>query len=189
MLSIHGRALRFCDGLPRREFLRVGGLGALGLSLPQLLRAQTAQAGSAKAASGGTFGQAKHCILMHLFGASPHQDTFDLKPEAPVEVRGEFMPIPTNVPGISISDHLPLLSQHADKYTIVRSVNHKEADHQAAFHDRAREVFEVQGIGFLVRLKKELPWERFDQWISEEVLAWLEEIEPGFQAWARGPAP
>ena len=61
--------------------------------------------------------------------------------------------------------------------------------YQAAFHDRAREVFEVQGIGFLVRLKKELPWERFDQWILEEVLAWLEAIEPGFQAWARGPAP
>ena len=135
MFSIHGKALRFCDGLPRREFVRVGGLGALGLSLPGLLRARTAQAEPAQASTAGTFGRAKHCILMHLFGAAPHQDTFDMKPEAPVEVRGEFMPIPTIVPGISVSDHLPLLSQQADKYTIVRSVNHKEADHQAAFHD------------------------------------------------------
>ncbi len=131
MLNIQGRTLNFCEGHPRRDFLRVGALSSLGLSLPSLLRLQS----QAHAAGHQTFGRAKRCILMHLWGAAPQQDTFDLKPDAPVEVRGPFLPIPTSVPGIEISDHLPLLSRHAEKFTIVRSVNHRESDHQAAFHD------------------------------------------------------
>ena len=131
MLTIQGRPLTFCDGHPRRDFLRVGALGTLGLSLPSLLRMQS----RADAAGSSTFGRARRCILMHLFGAAPHQDTFDMKPEAPREVRGEFMPIPSNVPGVEVCDHLPLLARQMDKVTVVRSVNHREADHQAAFHD------------------------------------------------------
>ncbi len=131
MLSVLGQQLDRSPGHPRREFLRVGALGSLGLGLPELLSLQS----ETHAASPATFGRAKRCILMHLWGAAPHQDTFDLKPEAPAEVRGPFLPIPTNVPGIEISDHLPLLARHAEKYTIVRSVNHREPDHQAAFHD------------------------------------------------------
>ena len=131
MLSVLGQQLDPSPRHPRREFLRVGALGSLGLGLPELLALQS----EAHAASSTTFGRAKRCILMHLWGASPHQDTFDLKPEAPIEVRGPFLPIPTNVPGVEIGDHLPLLARHAEKYTIVRSVNHTEGDHQAAFHD------------------------------------------------------
>jgi len=131
MLSVLGQQLDPSPRHPRREFLRVGALGSLGLGLPELLALQS----EAHAASSTTFGRAKRCILMHLWGASPHQDTFDLKPEAPIEVRGPFLPIPTNVPGVEIGDHLPLLARHAEKYTIVRSVNHSEGDHQAAFHD------------------------------------------------------
>ena len=131
MLRILGEQLDPSPLHPRREFLRVGALGSLGLGLPELLALQS----EAHAAGSTTFGRAKRCILMHLWGASPHQDTFDLKPEAPIEVRGPFLPIPTNVPGVEIGDHLPLLARHAEKYTIVRSVNHTEGDHQAAFHD------------------------------------------------------
>ena len=131
MLSIVGQQLETSPRHPRREFLRVGALGSLGLGLPELLALQT----QAHAAGSTTFGRAKRCILMHLWGAAPHQDTFDLKPEAPIEIRGPFLPIPTNVPGVEIGDHLPLLAGHAEKFTIVRSVNHSEGDHQAAFHD------------------------------------------------------
>ncbi len=132
MLSILGQQLATSPRHPRREFLRVGALGSLGLGLPEMLALQN-QADAAGPTT--TFGRAKRCILMHLWGAAPHQDTFDLKPDAPAEVRGPFLPIPTNVPGVEIGDHLPLLSRHAEKFTIVRSVNHSEGDHQAAFHD------------------------------------------------------
>jgi len=132
MLSILGQQLANSPRHPRREFLRVGALGSLGLGLPEMLALQN-QADAAGPTT--TFGRAKRCILMHLWGAAPHQDTFDLKPDAPAEVRGPFLPIPTNVPGVEIGDHLPLLSRHAEKFTIVRSVNHSEGDHQAAFHD------------------------------------------------------
>src|SRR5689334_20809794 len=136
MLSIFGRAgQRFCDGVSRRELLRIGGLGTLGLSLPSFLRARSIQAAERVAARPRTFGRAKHCILLYMWGGPPHQDTFDLKPDAPVELRGEFKPIPTNVPGISISDHLPLLAQCADKYTIIRSVTHANSDHISQCHD------------------------------------------------------
>ena len=108
MLRILGEQLDPSPLHPRREFLRVGALGSLGLGLPELLALQS----EAHAAGSTTFGRAKRCILMHLWGASPHQDTFDLKPEAPIEVRGPFLPIPTNVPGVEIGDHLPLLARH-----------------------------------------------------------------------------
>ena len=131
MIAVQGRKSRFCDGLVRRDFLRIGGLGACGLGLPDLLRAQ----GTESAADSRTFGKAKRCILLYLWGGPPHQDTFDPKPDAPVEVRGEFRPIATNVPGIDVCDHLPLISRHADKYTIIRSLTHDDGDHIAVVHD------------------------------------------------------
>ncbi len=136
MFSILGRGVRLCDGMSRREALRVGGLGALGLGLPEFLGAR-AGCGSETAPVAGstTFGRAKHCILLYMWGGPPHLDTFDMKPEAPLEIRGEFEPIATSAPGISISDHLPLLSRHADKYTIVRSVTHTNGDHISQCHD------------------------------------------------------
>ncbi|MGE0758903.1 MAG: hypothetical protein AB7O38_17910, partial [Pirellulaceae bacterium] len=93
MLTIRGaQAAGFCDGVSRRNFLRVGGLAFGGLSLPQLLAAE-AQAGRPSH---------KALILIYLCGGPPHQDMFDLKVDAPQEVRGPFQPIPTNVPGIEI---------------------------------------------------------------------------------------
>ena len=135
MLSIQGKSGRLCDGISRRELLRIGGLGCLGLTLPQMLGMRNARAGAVTKDSSPTFGKAKHCILLYMWGGPPHHDTFDPKLDAPVEIRGEFGQIPTNVPGVFVSDHLPLISQQADKYTIVRSMTHNNGDHIAVSHD------------------------------------------------------
>lgn len=123
MLTIPGRSHRFCDGLSRRNFLRIGGLGlgALGgIGLPQLLQAEN---------SSGIRSSSKSVIMIYLPGGPPHQDTFDLKSDAPAEVRGEFRPIPTNVPGIQICEHLPKLARVMDKFTIIRSIADAIDDH------------------------------------------------------------
>jgi Protein of unknown function (DUF1501) len=120
MLTIPGQSSRFCDGVSRRNFLRIGALGMGGLSLPQLLRAE--------AATGRKSGS-KAVIMIYLPGGPPHQDTFDLKMEAPSEIRGEFRPIPTNVPGTQICELLPRLARIADQYTIIRSISDAVDDH------------------------------------------------------------
>jgi len=113
MLTVWGSQQRYCDGIRRRDFLRVGMLGSA-LSLPNLLRlrAQSAEAGRP---------QQKAVIMVCLAGGPSHVDMYDLKPKAPVEIRGEFQPIQTNVPGIEISELMPLQAQIADKLAIVRS--------------------------------------------------------------------
>ncbi|MGE0607112.1 MAG: DUF1501 domain-containing protein [Pirellulales bacterium] len=103
----------FCDGLPRRQFLRAGSLAMGGLTLPHLLRAE--------AAAGG--GQPhKSIIMVYLSGGLAHQDSFDLKPDAPAEVRGEFKPIDTNVPGVQICELLPELAKIMDRLAVIRSI-------------------------------------------------------------------
>src|SRR3954470_11986655 len=103
MLTLEGGTHRgFCDGVSRRDFLRLGGLAMGGLSLPGLLRAEAAS---------GAKSRHKAVIMVFLAGGPPHQDTFDLKPDAPSEIRGEFRPIPTNLPGLSICEHLPRLAR------------------------------------------------------------------------------
>ncbi len=122
MLTIHGRKSRFCDGVSRRNFLKIGALGLGGLSLPQLLRAE---------ASSGIKLSHKAVIMIFLPGGPSHQDMFDLKMDAPAEIRGEFKPIKTNVAGIEICEHLPRLAQLADKYTLIRSMVGALDDHNA----------------------------------------------------------
>ncbi|NBU42065.1 MAG: DUF1501 domain-containing protein, partial [Planctomycetia bacterium] len=126
MLSIVGGTQprgRMCDGIARRQFLTIGGLAGLGgvggLSMPELLRAESA---------GGTL-QRKSVIMIFLPGGPPHQDMFDLKPDAPSEVRGEFRPIATNVPGIQMCELLPRLARITDKLAIVRSIVGATGDH------------------------------------------------------------
>ncbi|MGD9856031.1 MAG: DUF1501 domain-containing protein, partial [Planctomycetaceae bacterium] len=80
------------------------------------------------------FGQAKACILLFMWGGPAHQDTLDLKPAAPVEIRGEFAPIATNVPGIHISEHFPLIAQRMDRLCLIRSMTHNNVDHTTATH-------------------------------------------------------
>src|SRR6266536_306731 len=125
MLSCLGRRVRLCDGLTRREVLRVGGLGFAGLLWADLLRARA----SAGKPAARTFGKAKACVLVFNYGGPSHLDLWDLKPDAPREVRGEFQPAATRVPGIAITEHLPRLARLADRYAIIRSVNHRDNDH------------------------------------------------------------
>lgn len=120
---------RFCDGVSRREWLRVGALGIGGLSLPGLLRVEAAAAGDAVAARRPT---AKSVIILFLSGGPSHLDMWDLKPEAPAEIRGTFQPVATNVPGVDVSEHLPRMARLADKYTIIRSMRHGSTNHPAA---------------------------------------------------------
>lgn len=115
---------RHCDGLTRRELLRVGAVGLGGLSLPGLLRLEAAAPPAA--------GRAKSVVMLFLSGGPSHLDMFDLKPEAPEEIRGTFRPIDTNVPGIQISEHLPRTARLADKLAIVRSTTHTTNSHPAA---------------------------------------------------------
>ena len=125
MLNLTMGLHRSCDRVTRRELLRVGSLAALGISLPGFLERRAARAG-------GRSGKDVSCILIWLQGGISHIDSFDPKPEAPQEIRGEFGAIATNVPGISLCDPLPKLAQHQDKYSIVRSWNPKNGSHGVA---------------------------------------------------------
>jgi hypothetical protein len=129
MLSVLGWSIRLCDGINRREILRVGGLAFTGLMWPDLLRARAAAAGKARRPSQHGFGKARACILIFNYGGPSHLDIWDLKPDAPSEIRGEFKPAATRVPGMSISEHLPRLAGLADRYAIIRSVTHRDNDH------------------------------------------------------------
>ncbi len=131
MLSLPGTAMRLCEGLTRREWLRAGGLGALGLTLPDLLHAR---AMATPVRQGQAFGRARSCILAFLFGAPAHQDVWDLKPDAPAEVRGEFRPIATRVPGILVGERIPHVALQAHRFALVRSVTHPDNTHTVAMH-------------------------------------------------------
>ncbi len=114
---------RFCDGITRRDFVRAGAIGSgFGFGLADYLRA--ADSPEAKSA------KAKNAVFIWLGGGPSHIDTFDPKPDAPAEIRGEFKPIDTNVPGMRICEHLPKLSQLADTYSIVRGISHTLAGHE-----------------------------------------------------------
>ena len=115
MLTIPGSPNRWCDGISRREFLQIGGLGTAGLALPELFRAQAAAPDQRR--------PARACILLFMGGGPPQIDTFDLKPDAPAEVRGQFPPIATSVPGTHITSLLPSLARQAHRYAIIRSVS------------------------------------------------------------------
>lgn len=126
MLTLHGPSHRYCDGIARRSFLQVGGLSiAGGLTLADIARAETL------AAAEGRKLPWKSVIMVYLSGGLPHQDTFDLKPDAPKEVRGELNPISTNVRGIEISELLPKLAMCADKYSLIRSVVGQRDEHSS----------------------------------------------------------
>jgi hypothetical protein len=113
----------------RRDIVRAGSVGLLGMSLPRLLQSQALAAEVAAVPH-----KAKACILLFMWGGPGHQDTWDLKPDAPVEVRGEFQPISTKVLGIQICEHFPLLAQRTDKLAIVRSMTHGDVNHGTATH-------------------------------------------------------
>jgi hypothetical protein len=126
MLRVTAESSRLCDGLTRREILRFGGLAGLGLA--------GLTGGPVAALPAAGFGKAKSLLFISLFGGPSHQDIWDMKPNAPAEVRGEFKPISTNVAGIQITEHLPKLAQLADRYSLVRSVTHADNGHGSAMY-------------------------------------------------------
>src|SRR5262245_2786842 len=128
MLSILGRRTRLCDGITRREAMRVGALAFGGLTLADVLRLQAASSSTGQAARG------KSVIMIWLRGGASHIDSYDMKPDAPSEIRGEFKPIRTNVPGIQICEHLPQSAKMADKFTILRGIQSVDiGDHTPHF--------------------------------------------------------
>jgi len=131
MLSIRGGGVRLCDGISRREILRIGGLGFTGLLWSDWLRSRAHAGGRTRKEknSSGGFGKAKSCIMVFNYGGPSHLETWDPKPDAPPEIRGEFHPIATSVPALRISEHLPRLARIANRYAVVRSVSHRDNDH------------------------------------------------------------
>ncbi len=124
MLRILGRPRRFCNGLTRRDLLHAGGVGMLGgfFGMPGLSEAAERKAAKPK-------GKAKSVIFLFLHGGAPTQDMFDMKPDAPADIRGEFSPISTSAPGVRICEHLPKTAKWMHKAALVRSVNHRAGCH------------------------------------------------------------
>lgn len=113
MLTIHGRRMPFCDGLNRREFLKIGGLAMGGLTLTDLLAAE---------ARAGVKSSNKAVIMVYLPGGPPHIDLVDMKPDAPAEIRGPYKPMETKVSGIQITEHMPQIAKMMDKFVLIRSL-------------------------------------------------------------------
>lgn len=127
MFHLGRQTSRTCSGISRRSFLQVGGLSLFGLNLPRVLASQAAQPAGAR--------RDVNCILLWMGGGASNIDTFDMKPDAPSEVRGEFQQIASNVAGLPVCEHLPRMSRHMDKVCMVRSITHTESgDHVAATH-------------------------------------------------------
>ncbi len=126
MLTIFGKPSRtggFCDGVSRRDFMTIGGaIVGSSLALPNILAAE---------AQSGVHSSHKAIINIYLPGGPPHQDMWDLKPDAPSGIRGEFNPIKTNVPGIDICEHFPRMAKMMDKFTVIRSISGASGDHDA----------------------------------------------------------
>ncbi len=122
----------FCDGLRRRDFLHAGALTSLGFGLTDLF--QLRALGAAPAEKKET-----NCIFLFLVGGPSQLDTWDMKPNAPIEIRGPYNPIKTNVPGIEISENFPRMAKHADKYTLIRGMNHTAA----AVHDTGHQMMQT----------------------------------------------
>ncbi|HKB06573.1 MAG TPA: DUF1501 domain-containing protein, partial [Gemmataceae bacterium] len=123
MLTVHGRAQRFCDGVSRRSFLKIGAFafGAAQFTQADVLRAEQ------------SLGKSSHKAVINIFlgGGPPHQDMWDIKTEAPSEIRGEFQPIATSVPGIQIGECFPKIAAMADKFAFVRSLVGAHGGHDA----------------------------------------------------------
>ncbi len=142
MLDLVGKTQpRFCDGISRRNFLRIGGLALGGMSLPQFIQAESLARSVAGETTAGTRMSHKGVIMIFLAGGPPHQDMFDMKPAAPAEIRGEFSPISTNVPGIQICELFPRMATMMDKFAIIRSrtvSTHGHYDGQVRHHSLAK---------------------------------------------------
>ncbi|GIW81310.1 MAG: hypothetical protein KatS3mg105_3117 [Gemmatales bacterium] len=140
MLTLHGKATRFCDGISRRSFLQIGALGmsGIGLNLADIFRAE---------AQAQTHSRERAVINIFLGGGPPHQDMWEIKTEAPSDVRGEFKPINTNVPGIQICEVFPRLARIMDKCVVIRSVVGASGRHDALQCTTGWKLQDMQNLG------------------------------------------
>src|SRR5262245_32705522 len=128
MLTILHQNTRLCDGVTRREWLQVGGIGAFGLTLPGLLEAR-AQASSAEPS---TNRKAKSCIVLFLLGAPPQQETWDPKPDSPAEARGDLKPIRSATPGLLVGELMPRTAKLTEKLAVLRAVQTNDSAHSSS---------------------------------------------------------
>src|SRR5713226_4861256 len=133
MLRILGSQKKLCGGWTRREMLWAGGLGLFNLGLPSFFQLKDLQAAENKQPLGKSFGKAKHCILLYLYGAPSQLELCYMKPSAPVEIRGELKPIRSSLPGLDVCELLPNFSKAMDRTTIVRSMTHPYPIHGVAY--------------------------------------------------------
>src|SRR5438874_998942 len=131
MLRVLGSPKHLCDGVTRRDLLCAGGLSLFGLGVSDYLRLAEVQATERPVAK--SFGKAKSCILLYLYGAPSQLETFDMKPNAPAEIRGEFKPIRSTLPGCDVCELLPQTAKIMDKVTVIRSVTHPHPIHGVAY--------------------------------------------------------
>jgi hypothetical protein len=132
VLNLLSSGVRLCDGLTRREALRAGSLGLFGLSLPELLHVRQASAAGPGTAVQPTRGTAKSCIVLFLMGGPPQHSTWDPKPDAPAEIRGDFRPIATSVPGLRICELMPRTARLAHKVCVLRAVASNDNAHSSS---------------------------------------------------------
>ena len=133
MLRILGSEKHLCDGWTRRDMLVAGGLSMFGLNLADYLRLSEAEASPAARPAERTFGRAKACILLYLYGSPSQIELCDMKPDAPAEIRGEFKPIRSTLPGCDVCELLPHMAQVMDRVTVVRSMTHPYPIHGVAY--------------------------------------------------------
>ncbi len=149
MLTIWGEKQRFCDGVTRRGFLKIGAFGA-GLTLSEMLRLRA----SAGAGTSPGTNSNKSAIMIYLPGGPSHMDMYDLKPDAPKEFRGEFQPIPTNVPGVQICEHFPLQARMWDKLAVLRSIvsvdEHSDSLVMTGYSENANRTAHHPSLGAIV---------------------------------------
>lgn len=131
MLRILGTKRTLCDGISRRDLLHIGGLAGLGLT--SALASSNTSLAAASSVDAKSFGRAKSCIFLFPYGSPSSHETFDPKPDAPVEVQGEMRAMSTNVPGLAICDHLPNTAKVMDQVTVVRSLTHPYPLHCVAY--------------------------------------------------------
>jgi hypothetical protein len=144
MLTINGLRRITCEGITRRALMQIGGAGLLGLSLPKILAAQSVEESL-------TLGKAKSVIFLYLFDGPSQLETFDMKPGAPQEVRGPFVPIRSRTPGLLMCEHLSRLAKISHKYAVIRTMTHDFNDHSGGAHyiQTGRRWYLPIGGGFL----------------------------------------
>ena len=157
MLRVLGSAKQLCDGLTRRDLLQVGGSSIGGLGLAGLLHSEAQAAEAPARGSHYGFGKAKNCIVLFLYGSPSQLETFDMKPHAPLEVRGTMQPIPSSLPGLDVCEHLPNLAKVMDRTTVIRSVSHPYPLHGVAYAMTGVSNIDV-GMELNPRDERHHPW-------------------------------